>query len=156
MQRDNEDDQRDCPTAYDCRDRLPGLSSWTGEDLLKELPIWHRGQFELGQVYFDLDNPARGAFAATGDEGIITDHPYVSRAQASERAWAHFVTWRQPISFRRTRPCGAPFRISATAASATPRATSPAPARRHHPGLSASATGTGRGEAGVGRPRPRT
>jgi hypothetical protein len=92
------DDLRDCLTAYECRDRLPELSAWMTDELLKRLPIWRGARFERGQEYFDLDNPERGPFVATGDEGPPTDHSYVCRGEASERAWAQLVTWRQPIS----------------------------------------------------------
>ena len=91
-------DLRDCATAYDCRDRLPELSAWMSDELLKELPIWKRASFERGQTYFDLDNPERGPFVADGDEGFATDRSYVCRADAGERAWAQLITWRQPVS----------------------------------------------------------
>ena len=63
--RQSKDDLRDCATAYDCRDRLPELSAWMTDELLKQLPIWKRARFERGQEYFDLDNPERGPFVAT-------------------------------------------------------------------------------------------
>jgi hypothetical protein len=91
-------DLRDCATAYECRDRLPELAAWMGEDLLKQLSIWQGRRFARGQEYFDLDKPERGPLVATGDEGPPTDYTYVSRAEASERAWAQLVTWRQLIS----------------------------------------------------------
>ncbi|GEM_PF-4633522 len=92
------EDLRGCPTAFECRDRLPELSRWMEDDLLKELPIWQKGTFDRGKEYFDLDNPDRGPFVAGGDEGPITDHTYVCRDDATERAWAELVTWRQPVS----------------------------------------------------------
>ena len=91
-------DLRDCPTAYECRDRLPELSAWMTDELLKQLPIWQGGRFERGQEYFDLDNPERGPFVATGDEGPPTDHTYVCRSEVPERAWAQLITWQQPVS----------------------------------------------------------
>jgi hypothetical protein len=91
-------DLRDCATAYECRDRLPELAAWMGEDLLKQLSIWQGRRFARGQEYFDLYKPERGPLVATGVEGPPTDYTYVSRAEASERAWAQLVTWRQLIS----------------------------------------------------------
>jgi hypothetical protein len=91
------DDLRDCPTAYECRDRLPELAAWMSDEMLKELPIWQPARFERGQEYFDLDHPERGPFVATGDEGFPTDHTYVCRNQTTERAWAQLITWRRPI-----------------------------------------------------------
>jgi cold shock CspA family protein len=95
---DRQKDLRDCLTAYDCRDRLPELSAWMDDDLLKELTIWHGTRFERDEEYFDLDNPERGPFVATGAEGPPTAYTYVSRSQAGEEAWAQLITWRRPVS----------------------------------------------------------
>ena len=92
------DDLRDCLTAYDCRDRLPELSAWMSDDALKQIPIWRGNRFERGRTYFDLDNPERGPFVATGDEGLPSDHTYTQREQVPEQIWAQLITWRQPIS----------------------------------------------------------
>ena len=97
MQRHNKD-LRDCPTAYECRDRLPELSAWMSDDALKQLPIWRGPRFERNHVYFDLDNPERGAFVATGDEGVPTDWTYVRRADVPEQVWSQLVTWKQLVS----------------------------------------------------------
>jgi hypothetical protein len=91
-------DLRDCATAFECRDRLPELAAWMSDDLLKQVRIWKGPRFEPGQLYFDLDNPERGPFVATGDEAPITDHTYACRAEVSEEAWAQLATWRQPVS----------------------------------------------------------
>ena len=91
-------DLRDCRTAYECRDRLPELSAWMSDDELKEVTIWHGTRFVAGQEYFDLDNPARGAFVATGEEHPPTHHTYTSRNGVPERVWARLVTWDQLIS----------------------------------------------------------
>jgi hypothetical protein len=91
-------DLRDCPTAYECRDRLPELSAWMTDELLKQLPIWQGGRFERGQEYFDLDNPERGPFVATGEEAIPTDFTYVCQDEVSPAAWSMLITWRQPVS----------------------------------------------------------
>src|SRR5262249_25809411 len=91
-------DLRDCPTAYDCRERLPELSRWMREDILKEIPIYRGAWLKRGQLYIDLDNPARGAFVAHGDESPIVDHTYAARNEMSEEAWAERTTWCQPIS----------------------------------------------------------
>jgi hypothetical protein len=92
------EDLRGCYTAFDCRDRLPELSRWMADDLLQEIRIWQGARFEPNRTYFDLDNPERGAFVATGDEGPITDHTYACRDEVSEAAWAQLVTWGQPVS----------------------------------------------------------
>lgn len=92
------DDLRDCPTAYTCRERLSALSAWMSDDDLKLIPIWRGNRFERGQEYFDLDHPERGAFVATGDEGPLTDHTYACRNEVPERVWARLVTWRQPMT----------------------------------------------------------
>jgi hypothetical protein len=95
---DHTADLRDCPTAYECRDRLPELSAWMSDDDLKLLRIYKRGSFERGHMYFDLDHPSRGAFVADGAEGWITDHTYVCRDDVPEQTWAKLVTWGQPVS----------------------------------------------------------
>jgi hypothetical protein len=96
--RQQKDDLRNCATALECRDRLPELAAWMSDEVLAQLPIWRGPRFERGQEYFDLDNPERGPFVATGDEKPPTDWTYVCRAEATERAWAQLVTWRQPVS----------------------------------------------------------
>ena len=80
-------DLRDCATAYDCRDRLPELSAWMDEDGLKQLPIWKGPRFVRGRMYVDHDNPDRGAFVATGDEGPPTDWTYVCQDETPEPVW---------------------------------------------------------------------
>ena len=97
MQQHNKD-LRDCATAYDCRDAFPELSAWMSNDALKELPLWHGTRFEPNHVYFDLDNPERGAFVASGDEGRPVDRTYVRRADVPEQIWAQLVTWKQLVS----------------------------------------------------------
>jgi hypothetical protein len=94
----DKEDLRDCPTAYECRDQLPELSSWMGDDDLKQVRIWKGSRFERGRMYFDLDNPARGPFVATGDEAPPTDHTYACRDEVPEQVWAKLATWQQPIS----------------------------------------------------------
>jgi cold shock CspA family protein len=94
---DRRRDLRDCLTAYDCRDRLPDLAAWMAADLLKQITIWKGSRFERGEEYFDLDNPARGPFVATGDEGAPTNYTYVCRSQVAAPAWLRLITWQQPI-----------------------------------------------------------
>jgi hypothetical protein len=91
-------DARDCATAYDCREAFPELSAWMSDDALKALPLWHGTRFEPNQVYFDLHNPERGAFVASGDEHRPTDHAYVRHADVPEQAWAQLITWKQLVS----------------------------------------------------------
>jgi hypothetical protein len=98
MANQRNDDLRDCLTAYECRDRLPALSSWMSDDELKQVTIWRGTRFETGQQYFDLDNPSRGPFVATGDEHQPTDHTYTCRADVPERVWARLATWDQLVS----------------------------------------------------------
>jgi hypothetical protein len=85
-------------TAYDARQQLPDLAAWMDDDMLKLLPLWRGSSFAADTEYFDLDNPDRGAFVATGAVERPGDHTYVSRAEASEDAWTQLVTWRQPLS----------------------------------------------------------
>ncbi len=85
-------------TAYDARAQLTELSAWMDDDMLKLLPLWRGTSFAAGTEYFDLDNPDRGPFVATGAEERPGDHTYVSRTDASEDAWTQLVTWRQPLS----------------------------------------------------------
>lgn len=85
-------------TAYDARAQLTELSAWMDDDMLKLLPLWRGTSFAPDTEYFDLDNPDRGPFIATGAEGHPGDHPYVSRDAASEDAWTQLITWRQPLS----------------------------------------------------------
>jgi hypothetical protein len=93
-------DLRKCATAYDCRDKLPELARWMSDDAMKLIPLWQGTRFERGKVYFDLDNPERGAFAATGDEGRPTDYTYTCMSDVPEEIWALLITWRQPVSER--------------------------------------------------------
>ncbi len=94
---ERQQDLRDCPTAFECRDRLPALAAWMSDEVLKQIPIWQKSHFEAGQEYFDLDNPQRGPFVATGDEKPPTDRTYVCRGETTERAWAELVTWGRPV-----------------------------------------------------------
>jgi hypothetical protein len=94
----DQEDLRDCPTAYECRDQLPELSAWMDDDDRKQVRIWKGSRFERGQMYFDLDNPARGPFVATGEEAPPTDHTYTCRNEVPEQVWAKLATWQQPIS----------------------------------------------------------
>ena len=90
-------DLRDCLTAYDCRDQLPELSSWMDDDMLKQLTLWRGGRFQADEEYFDLDNPERGPFVATGDEAPPSDLTYVARNEVPEQVWLKLVTWGQPV-----------------------------------------------------------
>ncbi len=89
---------RDCPTAYECRDQLRDLASWMSDDALKQIPIWKGARLERGKEYFDLDNPERGAFVATGDEGRPAAFTYACRSQLPETVWAQLITWRRLLS----------------------------------------------------------
>lgn len=91
-------DLREYLTAYDARDHLPELAGWMDDDLLKQLTLWKGSRFASEDTYFDLDNPQRGAFVATGDERPIVDHTYVAHSQAGERAWIVLTTWQQPLN----------------------------------------------------------
>lgn len=88
----------DSLTAYDARAQLTELGAWMDDDMLKLLPLWRGATFAAGAEYFDLDNPERGPFVATGAEERPGDHTYVRRDDASEDAWTQLVTWRQPLS----------------------------------------------------------
>ncbi len=85
-------------TAYDAHAQLTELSAWMDDDMLKLLPLWRGASFSAGTEYFDLDNPDRGTFVATGAEERPGDHTCVSHTDASEDAWTQLVTWRQPLS----------------------------------------------------------
>ena|SRR5579883_1480660 len=91
-------DLRPYGTAYEARDALPGLSGWLSDDALKRLPIWQGSRFEAGRTYFDLDNPARGAFAATGDEAPPTDFTYVAENEVPPDVWVLLITWERPLA----------------------------------------------------------
>ena len=49
-------------------------------------------------MYFDLDNPERGPFVASGDEAVPSDWTYVARMETPPDVWAQLITWRQPVS----------------------------------------------------------
>lgn len=91
-------DLRAYGSAYDCRDQLPALSAWMDDDSLKLLPIWKGPRFQRGEVYFDLDNPERGAFLATGEERQPSDWTYVAERDVPIEVWSQLVTWQQPVS----------------------------------------------------------
>ena len=91
-------DLRQFATAFDAREYLPELAAWLSDDLLRQVRIFKGPRFERNRMYFDLDNPERGPFVATGDEGFIADHTYVCRDEVMEDVWSQLITWRQPIS----------------------------------------------------------
>ena len=68
------------------------------DDALKELALWHGTHFEPNHVYFDLHNPERGAFVASGAEARPLDRGYVRRGDIPEQVWAQLITWKQPVS----------------------------------------------------------
>jgi len=67
-------------------------------DDLQQVRIWKGTRFERGHEYFDLNNPERGVFVATGEESAPSDQTYTCRDDVPEQIWARLVTWRQPIS----------------------------------------------------------
>ncbi len=85
------------PTAWERRDALPDLSSWMSEEALKLIPIWQGRRLETGQVYFNLKDPDRSAFTATGDETPLAGTLYACRREVPEWVWAQLITWRQPV-----------------------------------------------------------
>ncbi len=99
-------DLRQFATAYEAREYLPELAAWMNDDELRQVRIYKAPRFERGQMYFDLDNPERGAFVATGEEGFIADHTYVCRAEVMEDVWAKLVTWRQEVDEDQGRAIG--------------------------------------------------
>jgi hypothetical protein len=70
------------------------------DDGLKALRLWRGRRFERGHEYFDLLDPDRGVFVATGDEGAPTTDAFVCRDDVPEQYWAMLITWRQPVSAR--------------------------------------------------------
>ncbi len=90
-------DLRDCATAREARDRLPELASWMSDDALKQLPIWKGERLEANHLYFDLTNPARGVFVATGDEQPV-HWAFVRRDDVPEQVWVQLATWKQMLS----------------------------------------------------------
>jgi hypothetical protein len=100
-------DLREFATAYDARDYLPELAAWMSDDQLRQVRIWKGARFEANRMYFDLDNPERGAFVATGDESPIADHTYACRDEMMEDVWAQLVTWRQPVDRDQAAAIGA-------------------------------------------------
>ena len=99
-------DLRQYATAYEARQYLPELAQLLNDDELRQVRIYKAPRFERGQMYFDLDNPERGPFVATGDEGFIADHTYVCRAEVMEDVWAKLVTWRQQVDEDQERAIG--------------------------------------------------
>ena len=97
MPKENQD-LRDCYTAFDCRDRLPDLAAALGEDELKQITIWREPRFEAGKMYLDLDNLARGPFVADGAEGFPYDHTYASRDDMPIGVWARLASWGQVMA----------------------------------------------------------
>lgn len=69
-----------------------------GDDALKQLTLWRGGHLTPNEQYFDLTDPERGPFIATGDEGPVTDRTYVARQEMTLRAWTQLITWHQPVS----------------------------------------------------------
>lgn len=91
-------DLRRFGTAWGAREHLPQLSSWMSEEDMKLLPIWQGAGFEANQTYFDLDNPERGPFTASGQESIPHDWTYVRERDVPPGVWAKLVTWRRPLT----------------------------------------------------------
>jgi hypothetical protein len=92
------EDLRPFETAYDARALLPDLAAWMDDDLLRQLRIWKGARIEANREYFDLDNPARGPFVATGREHPGADHTYAAREEVMPDAWAQLITWRQALT----------------------------------------------------------
>ena len=93
-------DFANCETAYDCRAQLPELAAWMSDDALKAVRLWKGRRFEGDHVYFDLRDPDRGAFVATGEEGVPTSGVFVCHDDVPEQYWAQLITWRQPVGAR--------------------------------------------------------
>jgi hypothetical protein len=90
-------DLRRYASAWEARDHLPQLASWMSDDDLKQIAIWDGWSFEANQTYFDLDNPERGPFTATGQEAIPHDWTYVRERDVPPQVWAKLVTWKRPL-----------------------------------------------------------
>lgn len=52
----------------------------------------HTHRLEPGRVYFDLDDPGRGPFVATGDEDIGPGANIVAQDVMDEQAWESLLT----------------------------------------------------------------
>ena len=91
-------DLRQFATAFEAREYLPELAAWLSDDMLRQVRIFKGPRFERNRMYFDLDNPERGLFVASGDEGFIADHTYVCRDEVMEDVWTQLITWRQPLN----------------------------------------------------------
>ncbi len=68
------------------------------DDTLKQLTLWRGPHLTPDEEYFDLTNPERGPFLATGTEGPVADRTYVARKQMTLRAWTQLITWHRPIA----------------------------------------------------------
>ena len=84
-------------SAWEGRDHLPRLASSMSEEDLKLLRLWDGRGFEANQTYFDLDNPGRGPFTATGHEAIPNDWTYVRERDIPPEVWAKLITWMRPL-----------------------------------------------------------
>lgn len=84
-------------TANDEKEAHRQLVDWT-EDELKQVPLLPVGApLEPGATYVDLRDPARRAFAATGEMHVPSDGLYVPRSEVDERTWHRLLGVRAPV-----------------------------------------------------------
>jgi hypothetical protein len=74
--------ERDARIAYDYKDVHRSLASLS-DDELRSVPILPAGaQLEQGATYFDLAEPCRGEFTATGDMTVAQQHRLVLESKS--------------------------------------------------------------------------
>jgi hypothetical protein len=79
--------EKRAPTAYDVKDihrRYSGLA----DDDLKQIPVLQLGmRLQQGATYFDLNDPGRGEFVATGDMEVGPEQAIVPKAEVDYQLW---------------------------------------------------------------------
>jgi hypothetical protein len=83
-------------TAYDVEEAHRQLVDWNDDDL-RQVPLLPAGaRLEQGAMYVDLRDPARRAFAATGEMQVPSDGLYVPRTEVDDRTWNRLLGVRIP------------------------------------------------------------
>ena len=75
------------PSAYDAKD-MHRLWNGLSDADLKQLPVLPEGtRLEQGGAYFDLNDPNRGEFKATGKMEAGSEHRFVAKSAVPYPLW---------------------------------------------------------------------
>ncbi len=90
-------------TAYDIKDLHRGLNHLRDDDL-KQIVVQPEGaRLKQGATYFDLHDPGRGEFTATGDMAAGPDNWYVAKDDVHYNLWNLLTGVQEPERLGTTR-----------------------------------------------------